>query len=251
MDLSTIYGVNGISRGFARIRGRSGAVGAAFELINPFGTDREFNTILATAAALDYTSSSTDDDAGGIGALTLRTYGLGAAFQPVSEDITLDGRTAVTGTVAFSRVHGMKILTAGTSRVNVGDIYAVATGTSTWTNGVPDTLTSSVMKILAGYGEDMMGCWTTPVASQWKLVKLIVGGTGAAFTLGLFSRPLAGAATTRVLRLERAWDCFTIGPKEIDVSDLPALPPLTDILFKGLSVGASLVSVDALFQRQP
>ena len=250
MDLSTIYGMPGISRGFARIRGRSGAVGANYELINPLAIDVEQNTILATAAALDITSSSTDDDAGGIGALTVRVFGLNAAYQPVSEDFVLNGRTAVTGSVAFLRVHGIKVLTAGTSLVNVGDIYAITTASQTWTNGVPDALTTCVIKLLAGYGEDMMGCWTTPYAAQYKLSRLIVGISGAAGTIGMFSRPLAGVAASKVLRLEREWDSFTAGPLELDVSDFPPLMPLTDILFKAKSVGASLISIDALFQKQ-
>lgn len=251
LSLSTIYGVPGISRAKVRIRGRSGAVGTSYELVNPYGTDRELNTILATASALDVTSSDAADAAAGTGARTIRVFGLNAAYQPVSEDFTMNGQTAVTGSVAFLRVHGATVLTAGSGLVNAGDIYVVVTGSSTWTSGVPDTLTSSVMKILAGYGEDMMGCWTSPAGAQYKLVKLIVGGRGDSFALAMVERKLSGGATTKVARIIREWDSFTTGPVSLDISDIPPIASLSDIKFMAKAAsGTALVSVEAIFEKQ-
>jgi hypothetical protein len=74
------------------------------------------------AQTVDVTSTSTDDDVAGIGALTVRLEGLDGSYVPVSEDVTLTGLTIATTNATFLRLDRAFVLTAGSTGWNVGDI---------------------------------------------------------------------------------------------------------------------------------
>lgn len=142
--------------------------------------DLDWASIFSTAAALDISSSSANDAAAGTGARTVTVYGLDSAGKMQTETIALNGQTAVTTTKTFWRVFGIQVATAGTGRKNAGDIYAVKTTTSTWTAGVPDTLTSAAVKILAGENFGTSGMFTAPAGQFYSLSKLYVGARAQA-----------------------------------------------------------------------
>lgn len=250
IDLSTIYGTGGSNRGKPIVYGRSGAVGTSYESLDAIAVDRDQYSIFAgTAAKLDVSSSSESDKAAGTGALTMAVYGLSASYQPISETVTLNGQTAVTTALSYLRVHGMKVLTAGSGRTNAGDIYAVVTASSAWTSGVPDTLTSCLVKILAGYSENMSGCWTSPPFTSTKFQKIVLGARGDSGTFAIFLRPLSGGATTQIKYAQPEIDFFT-GTATIDCSLWPPIPPLCDVVFRAKAgSGTALVSVEAYLQK--
>ena len=79
---------------------------------------------LSSAETMDIVSDDANDDGSpaSTGALTLRIEGLDSSYDEISEDVTLNGTTAVTTSNSYLRVHRAYILTAGSSGTNEGTI---------------------------------------------------------------------------------------------------------------------------------
>lgn len=251
ITLANLYGIGGATKGKLCLEGRNGACGTGYEELTPVGAAvDQYSLFAGTAAAVDLTSSSADDDTGGTGAITVSVMGLDSAYNPVEEIVTLNGQTAVSTTQEFLRVHAIVVLTAGTGLVNAGDIYAVKTGASTWTAGVPDDLTKCACKVPAGMGQSKCGTITVPALQRYKPKRLRAGGRGDSFTLALFSRDLSVAAASQVLLREWELDSFTTGPIDLDLSGLPAFGTLTDLTLKAKAAsGTALVSAVLEMER--
>jgi hypothetical protein len=112
-----------------------------FGINNAVGTTNEtvwigsnLYTFPAAAAILSISSSDVADTAAGTGARTVLIEGLNAAYEAVSEVVSLNGQTGVNTTNSYLRVNKMIVLTAGSGGTSAGFIYA---GTGTITAGVP------------------------------------------------------------------------------------------------------------------
>jgi hypothetical protein len=108
------------------------------------------------ASVLKISSSSTDDDAGGTGALTVFIAGVDGNFNIVSETVTLDGQTAVNTVNEYLYVNEFYVLTVGTGGANAGNINA---GTGTVTAGVPAVLYDT---IAAGFNQRTTAHYCVP-----------------------------------------------------------------------------------------
>lgn len=93
--------------------------GTVPELLSPLGG---MIAIRAAAAIVEVVSSAAADAAAGTGARTIRVWGLDADWNEITEDITLNGTTAVQGTKLFLRINTVAVLTAGTGLTNAGNI---------------------------------------------------------------------------------------------------------------------------------
>ena len=113
-------------------------------------------TFPSTAGIITATSTSTQDDSGGTGALTVRLQGLDANYNEVEEDFTLNGTVGVAGTVEFLRTHRAFVLTGNNDNNNVGDIN--------FTHSVGVTC-----QIAEGMGQSQVTFYTIPAGKSGYL----------------------------------------------------------------------------------
>jgi len=116
---------------------------------------------LSTAEILKVTSDSAQDAPAGTGALTINIWGLDTSDNEINEDVTTNGTTAVATTNAFSIVHGVKVLTAGSALHNVGNI-SIKNNAST----------SLVGYLLAERNQSMMGVYKVPTGKTLTLASM-------------------------------------------------------------------------------
>ena len=129
-------------------------VGTAYETL---WTGGGIYVWMPTGSVLKISSESTDDDAGGTGALTVNLQGLeDVTYAEIDEDLILDGQTPVETVNTYIRVHRMEVLTAGSGGMNAGNLWA---GTGTVAAGVPAVKHTQV---LAGEGKTLQCFYTIP-----------------------------------------------------------------------------------------
>ena len=144
-------------------------------------------------------SNIADSDTGGVnpqggGARTLRVFGLtGWGANEVSEDIVMDGTTAVNTVNSYVIIHRMRVLTKGGTNVNVGIITATAA-----TDG---TVTA---QINVGEGQTQMAIYGIPstqiayMTSYYTSINKAQGAV-AALNVNLVVNPEPDAELTNFL----------------------------------------------------
>lgn len=125
-------------------------------------------TYITAATKVKLSSSSTDDDEGGTGALTVLIKGLDSNYAEISETVTLDGRNGVETTETYLRVFSLEVQSAGSGGNNAGDIYA---GTGSITTGVP---ANKYCKILVGHNRSLSGLWTVPAGKTFYMTSIFM-----------------------------------------------------------------------------
>lgn len=231
--------------------GRSTAVPTS--LIDLFEYNQAQGARAAFAAAplaLDCSSSNAADASpSGNGARTIRVVGLDGDYKPIYEDIALNGQTKVTGVKLFKRVFGARVLTVGSGLVNAGDIYILPVGTGgTYSGGVPPTLTSAQVKILAGYGQASSGMLTVPAGMTFRATSVILSARGQLCTVFIASQEDGDGVLRHELPVELA---PPMNPTQLFLDGLAGFlyPEKTDIRLRAIGATAgALVSVQ-LFLR--
>lgn len=195
--------------------GRNIVVGTAVEDMNPYNQLTDQAALFATAAAVDISSTSANDLGGatpGTGARTLQIIGLDGNFKPAIEVLSLNGQTKVVGVQTWKCVHLVRVLTAGTGRVNAGIIHVVKSGTGgTYSGGVPPTLTSGIATIAAGDGLAGTGAICVPLGLAYRSDTLTFGASVQPGVFRILSE------TGSVINLDYQID---VGLGTVELSDL-------------------------------
>lgn len=77
---------------------------------------------MTAATSLEVVSTSASDSSAGVGARTVTIFGLDANYVEVNQTITLNGTTPVVVPTQLLRINSVLIMSAGSTKVNVGDI---------------------------------------------------------------------------------------------------------------------------------
>lgn len=174
--------------------GRNATVGTSFEELYAYDQVLNWPSVLAAAAKMDVSSSSTSDTAAGTGAQKMVIFGLDANYNILTEEVTMNGQTIVQTAGSFLRVFGAEVTRSGTGLVNAGDIHIVKTGTGgSYTAGVPGTLTSAICKVLIGFGVSENGMYTVPAGKTARLKGLLLTARAQPCTFQVASQKLANA----------------------------------------------------------
>lgn len=77
---------------------------------------------MTASTALEIVSSDAADSAAGTGARTVSIVGLDAAYEPVTQVVTLNGTTPVPNPIELFRINSAIVATSGSGQVNAGTI---------------------------------------------------------------------------------------------------------------------------------
>lgn len=159
------------------LRGRCGAT-----LLNAQCNMQELSNLityqsLSTAYlvhAVDVVSANAVDTAAGTGAQQVEIAGLDGNYNLQYEIVSLNGQTAVTSSKKWLRVFSGEVVRAGTGGTNAGNIVVYKSGQGGMVaGGIPPTLTSAWLRILAGFGAGTSGLFTVPRGMTVEAKQLI------------------------------------------------------------------------------
>lgn len=188
---------------------------------------------ITTAAALEAVSTSANDAAAGTGLRTMTITGLDSSFNPITEVVTLNGTTPVALANQFFRINEMRIKTAGSGRVNAGDI------------NVRDVSGGTIRAIIStGFGLSRSSSYT-PAAGYTLLI------TNYIFCI---NRPSTQRDATLVARFRDTAGGFSFNASEVSVDGNPfqrmQMPPVpvpekTDFIFRCTYASANGTDITA------
>jgi hypothetical protein len=148
------------------VRAHDEALTTTKTTVHPGGVsgDIDQSAIFATPAVVGVASTDNTNDApAGTGALTVRVTGLNSSGVPATEDITMNGQTAVNTVATFSAVFALTVLTTGSGNSNVGTLWC---GTGTFTAGVPAVKLCSMDP---GENQSQTGYYVVPTGKKLYL----------------------------------------------------------------------------------
>jgi hypothetical protein len=189
---------------------------------------------------LDIVSSSTSDDVGGVGALTIRIFGLKTATSTFyeEEDIILLGTGTANSIDSWYRVNKAEILTAGSTGNNVGNIT------------ISQTTSGIIFAVMpATFNQTAIASYTVPAATTGFMVKFtmrIVRASGAAGS-AVVSLRVRDTASSGVFVAKGIVDAQTGGDfSELFPYPIP-LPAGADVLIRCDDVSDNATAISAGF----
>ena len=164
-------------------------------------------------------SSNTNDTSAGTGARTIRLTGLDSSFADQTEDLTLNGTSAVTTSNTWSRMARIQVLTAGSGGENAGTITCRHSST-----------TANVFAVMpTGNNQTTIAAFTIPTGKTGyiKRVRVSMGrANGSPGSAVLTVREREENGVFRGVRREALTTAF---PVQYEISGSISLPAKTDV----------------------
>ena len=183
-----------------------------------------------------YSSDAHDIGATGVGARTLRIFGLDDNFNMATEDIVLSGVNTVRSTNAYQRIYRAYVLSAGDYQTNSGVLTCQQVITSS----------NIFFKLPAGYGQTEIAAYTVPKGYTCYLRNYnasMLDNTANSALMGLVVRPFSGAR-----RILRPFAISTTNPARRDIYGGEVLAEKTDIKMTCLSILNANADITADFE---
>jgi len=195
-------------------------------------TEIDQSGLHATAITVDVASTSTDDDSGGTGLLTLTLEGLDSNGNAQTETITLDGQSEVTSANTYSAINGFMGLTSGSGNESAGEIWV---GNGSFTSGVPAT---KYFVGERGHNKGLCAYYTVPTGHTLFLrhVTFIVVGTNKEVELTIES---SVDSTGDMWIVENEYSSVSGTVVSIPVSTVAGITAGRHIRMRGEAAGAS------------
>ena len=187
------------------------------------------------ATTLEVVSSNVNDSSSGTGARTISVTGLDTSYTPFTENVTLNGTTAVALANQYFRINDARILSAGSNLVNSGDITIRDSGAGTTRAILP-----------TGYGATRQAVYTVRVGYSMYIEDILIN----------VNKPTGTQDATVSLYTGFPAQGFYRMPIEITVSSHPhlnktnaglLLPEKTDFMMRCTGVGSNNTNVSAAF----
>jgi len=205
------------------VHGSNEAVGTTEEVIGEQGGVQNY---VSSAEALQVSSSSTQDDAGGTGALTVELNGLDANYDVLTETVTTNGTASVETTNSFIRMFCARVLTDGGSGSNVGTI------------SIKDNADTNTLAVIVPlHGKSQNAIWTVPADNRAVIINFWGSATSSQNVIvHLYTRePSASWNLQRQFTLKDS-------PFDLKLEGGIRIPEKTDIELRA-NVGASTAIV--------
>lgn len=191
---------------------------------------------MTAATALEVVSTSASDAAAGVGARTITIFGLDTNYVEVNQTITLNGLTPVAVPTSLFRINSALIMSAGSSKVNVGDINIRRVSGGTIQAQIP-----------VGYGISRQAIYTVPAGNTLSVHSMLfsqtrAGGVDRTMTISNFIQSPLG-----FYRMPLELSISQTVPYRHDGEPGITLPEKTDFSFRVLSSSTNDASVTVAF----
>lgn len=216
------------------LKGYNGVIGTAYEPL--WAASGSQYPWLAAAQLITVSSDSVSDVYGsGTGAWVVVIYGLDSTYTEITDQLNLNGKTAVTSTKTFLRVNKFVVAAAGSTNGNVGNIY-VGYGTVPNT-GIPPNILSM---IAVGENLSQQAVYTVPALKNWDIRLFSVSSSGQGW-VQLRSR-LFGSA------LFYSDNTLPINGVGVIPSEVPKLVPAKTDVYMVAKANSGTIAVGLVFQ---
>ena len=191
---------------------------------------------MTAATSLEVVSTSTSDAAAGVGARTITIFGLDINYVEVNQTITLNGTTPVAVPLQLFRINSILIMSAGTTKVNVGDINVRDSGGGTIRGQIP-----------VGFGLARQAIYTVPAGNTLSIHSILFAQTRSGGVERTVTMATMFQSPNGFYRLPLEVAVSQITPYRHDGDPGIIVAEKTDFAIRVLSASSNDISVTAAF----